>query len=128
MAAQRPPHQRRESEAGKAEEIIASGRAISVQVLNEIANVACRKMQMSWVETHAFLDSVRRLFTVHPLTVETHETGLVLAKRYKLTVYDSMIVAAALHAGCDILLSEDMHDGLVVNDARRVINPFRAAA
>src|SRR3546814_3752684 len=62
--------------ADRAEETIARGGAISVQVLNELANVAQRKMQMSWTETHAFLSTLRSLLTVHPLTLETHETGL----------------------------------------------------
>ena len=44
------------SKADRAEATIAGGGSISVQVLNELANVARRKMQMSWDETHSFLD------------------------------------------------------------------------
>ena len=115
------------AKADKAEQIIAGGGAISVQVLNEVANVARRKMQMSWPETHAFLDILHQLLTVHPLTVETHQTGLALAERYQLSTHDSMIAAAALTAGCDSLLSEDMPDGLRINNRLRVTNPFRPA-
>ena len=64
------------AKADRAEAILAAGGAISVQVLNELANVARRKMRMSWDDTHAFLSMLRGLLTVHPLTVETHETGL----------------------------------------------------
>jgi predicted nucleic acid-binding protein len=116
-----------ETKAARAEEIIASGGSISVQVLNELASVARRKMQLSWTETHAFLDTIRRLLAIRPLTVQMHETGLAVAQRYGLSIYDAMIVAAALDAGCDTLWSEDMHDGLIVNDSLRVVNPFRAA-
>jgi predicted nucleic acid-binding protein len=116
-----------ETKAARAEEIIASGGAISVQVLNELASVARRKMQMSWTETHAFLDAMRRLLAVRPLTVQIHETGLAVAQRYGLSIHDAMIVAAALDAGCDTLWSGDMHDGMIVNDGLRVVNPFRAA-
>jgi predicted nucleic acid-binding protein len=35
-----------------------------------------------------------------------------------------MIVAAALLAGCDVLYSEDMHDGLVIEERLRIVNPF----
>jgi antitoxin MazE len=56
--------------------------AISVQVLNEIANVARRKMAMSWAETRAFLSTVRALLPVQPITIDIHETGLSLAERY----------------------------------------------
>jgi predicted nucleic acid-binding protein len=55
--------------------------AVSVQVLNELTNVARRKMQMSSADTGAFLDMLRGLLTVHPLAVETHKTGLGLAER-----------------------------------------------
>ena len=68
--------------ADRAEALIAAGGAISVQVLNELANVARRKMQLSWAETHALLGTLRGLLTVHPLTLDTHETGLELAERY----------------------------------------------
>jgi len=116
-----------ETKAAKAEEIIASGGAISVQVLNELASVARRKMQMSWTDTHAFLDAVRSLLAVRPLTVQIHEAGLAVAERYGLSIYHAMIVAAALDAGSDTLWSEDMHDGLIVHDGLRVVNPFRVA-
>lgn len=114
--------------AAKAEEIVGLGGMISVQVLNELTNVARRKMHMSWTETHDFLNTLRSLLTVHPLTIETHETGLAFAEQYGLSIYDAMIVGAAVLAGCDTLWSEDMHDGLVVENRLRIINPFRAAA
>ena len=111
--------------ADRAEATIAAGGAISVQVLNEIANVARRKMQMSWDETHALLNTLRELLVVHPLTVETHETGLMLAERYGLATYDAMIAASALNAGCDTLWSEDMQHGMTLNEELRIVNPFR---
>jgi predicted nucleic acid-binding protein len=114
------------AKADRAEAAIATGGVISVQVLNELANVARRKMQMSWPETRALLAALRALLTVHPLTVETHETGLALAERYGFSLYDAMIAAAALHAGCATLWSEDMHDGMVLGEGLRISNPFRA--
>jgi predicted nucleic acid-binding protein len=110
--------------AGKAEKTIAGGGAISVQVLNELTNVARRKMQMPWTDIHVFLSALRGLLTVHPLTVEIHETGLALAERYALSIYDAMIAASALHAGCDTLWSEDMQNGMVVKEGLRIVNPF----
>jgi predicted nucleic acid-binding protein len=113
--------------ADKAESMVGSGGAISVQVLNELANVGRRKMRMSWQDTHAFLSLLRGLLTVHPVTIETHETGLGLAERYNLSIYDAMIAAAALHAECDTLWSEDMQHGMALDGRLRIVNPFRAA-
>lgn len=111
--------------ADRAEEIIGNGGTISVQVLNELTNVARRKMRMSWPETHALLSMLRGLLAVRPLTVETHETGLALAERYHFSIWDAMIAASAIHAGCDTLWSEDMQHGMVLEEALRIVNPFR---
>jgi predicted nucleic acid-binding protein len=115
------------AKADRAEAIIAEGGSISVQVLGELANVARRKMQMSWDETHAFLDMLRGLLTVHPLTVEIHDTGLRLAERYGFSIYDAMIAASAVQAGCDTLWSEDMQHGMALDEGLRIVNPFRGA-
>jgi predicted nucleic acid-binding protein len=114
------------AKADRAERIIADGGTISVQVLNEIAHVARRKMRLSWPETHAFLSMIRGLLPVRPITVEIHETGLAIAERYGLSTYDAMIAAAALDSDCDTLWSEDMQDGLTIDDRLRIVNPFRA--
>jgi predicted nucleic acid-binding protein len=114
------------AKADRAEAAVAAGGAISVQVLNELTSVARRKMQMSWTETRAFLNMLRALLTVHPLTVEIHETGLKLAERYGLSTYDAMIAASALHAGCDTLWSEDMQHGMALAEGLRIVNPFQA--
>lgn len=110
--------------ADRVEALLAEGGAISVQVLNEIANVMRRKMRLSWRETADFLGLVRAFLTVESLTTDTHELGLWLAERYQLSIYDAQIVAAARLAGCDTLWSEDMQDGLVVEKALTIRNPF----
>lgn len=112
--------------ADRAEKLLAKGGAISVQVLNEVANVAHRKMQMSWPEARSFLSILRGLLSVHSVTTEIHETGLTLAERYNLSVYDAMIAASALAADCDTLWSEDMQHGMVIDGRLRIVNPFRA--
>ena len=112
------------AKADRAEALIAGGGAISVQVLNEAASIARRKMRLSWGETDALLDGFCGLLTVHPLTLETHETGRRLAARYGFSLYDAMIVAAALRAGCATLWSEDMQHGMTLAEGLRISNPF----
>lgn len=112
--------------AERAEKLIAAGGVISVQVLNELTNVGRRKMRLSWAEMHDFLTLVRAFLSIEPITVETHETGLALAERYGLSVYDAMIVASAVLSGCTTLWSEDMQHGGVI-DGVRIMNPFKAA-
>jgi predicted nucleic acid-binding protein len=115
---------RQQAKADRAEELIATGGTISVQVLNEIANVSRRKMRMSWVETRDFLSMVRGLLKVESVTIEMHKAGIDLAERYGLSVYDAMIASAALLTECDTLFTEDLQDGLLVSGRLRVVNPF----
>ncbi len=113
-----------EEKAGRAEAILQSGSSISVQVLNEIVNVARRKLALPWEEIAEFSDLIRAFCPVKPLTTETHDKGRYIAERYKLNVYDAMIVAAALLADCKILYSEDMQDSILIDDQLRITNPF----
>jgi predicted nucleic acid-binding protein len=112
------------AKADKAEARLAEGGTISVQVLNEITNVARRKMRLSWGQTHVFLTALRGLLLVRPITIDVHETGLEIAEKYILSTYDAMIVASALHADCDTLWSEDMQHGMVLEGHLRIVNPF----
>jgi predicted nucleic acid-binding protein len=112
------------TKADRAESLINAGGTISVQVLNEITNVARRKMRLSWAETHTLLTTFRGLLSVQPVTVEIHEAGLDLAERYGLSTCDAMIAASALEAGCTILWSEDMQYGSVLSRRLRIANPF----
>ena len=105
-------------------ERLLSGSQISVQVLNEIANVARRKLNMSWAEINEFLNLIRSLCSVQPLSIETHEHGCAIAERYGLSLYDAMIVAAAILADCQILYSEDMQHGLHIYEQLQIQNPF----
>ena len=111
--------------ADRAEEIIQAGGTISVQVLNEFAAVASRKLKMSIAEIRETLDTIRAVCAVAPLTEETHVLGLQITEQYCLSVYDAMIASAALISGCSILWSEDMQHGMVIEQRLVIQNPFR---
>jgi predicted nucleic acid-binding protein len=110
-----------------AEALVAEESIISVQVLNELTAVAHGKLHMPWDEINEMLVIVKRVCAVEPLTVQTHDKGRGLAERYKLSIFDGMIVASALLAGCTILYSEDMQDGLRIDRRLTVRNPFLAS-
>jgi predicted nucleic acid-binding protein len=79
---------------------------------------------MSWTETRNFLSIIRELLDVEPIILETHTIGISLAERYGFSIYDAMIASAALVAECDILFSEDLQDGLFIENRLRVRNPL----
>ena len=106
--------------------VLGAGGVISVQVLNEFANVARHKQRRDWNVLNALVAEFRATLHVIPLTESIHEHGLMIAERHKFRIFDSMIIAAVLEAGCRTLYSEDMHHGFVI-DGLSIINPFRAA-
>jgi predicted nucleic acid-binding protein len=112
------------TKADKAEALLAGRIVISVQVLNEFANVARRKLGLDWDEIGQALADMRRFADVRPLSLDTHDRGLAVARRYRLSVYDSMIVAAALEAGCTTLASEDLQAGQRLEGRLTIRNPF----
>ncbi len=114
-----------DAKADRAEELLAIGGIISVQVLNEFTAVASRKLRMSWPEIREVLAQVRAVCNVEPMSVDTHDRAAQLAERYGLSIYDALIVAAALLAGCSTLYSEDMQNGQVIERQLTIRNPFQ---
>lgn len=112
------------AKSAKSDSLVRAGGLASVQVLNELTRVMRRKFNANWPAVDAQLAGIRAKCTVVPITVAIHERGLVLAKRFQFQVYDSMIVAAAVLAGCTTLYSEDMNDGQII-DGLTIRNPYR---
>ena len=110
--------------ADRIETLLAARGVISVQVLNEFAVVALRKLKIPLNEVREILDTIRAVCAVEPITVETHDRGLAVFERYRFSLYDSMLVATALISGAKILYSEDLQHGQIIDSQLRVINPF----
>lgn len=112
--------------AFKAEELLAAGGLISVQSLNEFVSVARRKLGMPWKSIREFLDLICVLCPDPvPISLNTHKSALRIADKYGYSIYDALIVAAALEAGCATLYSEDLQDGQVMSQQLTILNPFR---
>jgi predicted nucleic acid-binding protein len=115
------------AKADRAEELLADGGIISVQVLNEFASVASRKLGLSWSEIKDILGPIRVICEIEPVSLETHDRGVEIAKRYGFSFYDATIVASALRARCKILYSEDFQHGQLVANQLRIRNPFTSS-
>jgi predicted nucleic acid-binding protein len=115
--------------AAAAQKLLERGCAISVQALNEFANVARRKLGKSWAEIRDALAAIRTVCTkILPIDLDTHAAALRLAERHGFAFFDALMIAAALQAGSDTLWSEDMQHGMTIDGKMRILNPFRAAA
>jgi predicted nucleic acid-binding protein len=111
----------------RADQLLRSGGTVSVQVLNEFANVAFRKLQRDWKWIAYALDRFKLSFdAIQPLTLDTHASAVMLARDHGLAFYDALIVASAAEAGCDTLFTEDMQHGRLVAGIT-IRNPFIAS-
>ena len=115
------------------EQLLVQQAVISVQVLNEFANVLRKKRAMSLPDIETLCTTLIDTCDVIDLSVRTHQTALALMARYNFSVYDANIVAAAALGGCAVLYTEDMQDGLNIKlpgsaatNALVIRNPFRA--
>ena len=111
--------------SAQAEELLAAGGVLSVQILNEFVSVARRKILMSWSDVTEALDAFRVLCpSPLPITIEIHEAALKIADKHVYNIYDALVIAAALEAGCATLYSEDLHSGQMISGQLTIRNPF----
>lgn len=115
------------------EQLLAQQAVISVQVLNEFANVLRKKRAMPLPDVEALCTTLIDTCDVLDVSVRTHQTALALMARYQLSVYYANIVAAAALSDCAVLYTEDMQDGLNLKlpesagtNSLVIRNPFRA--
>ena len=113
------------AKASHAEELLAAGGVISIQVLNEFVSVSTRKYRRPWSAIEETLSIVRTLCRVEPLTLAVHEAAVILTRDHKFAFYDALIVASARIAGCDRVFTEDMQHGRVIDNVLTILNPFR---
>lgn len=114
----------RAERADRVETLLADGGTVSVQVLNEFADVATHKFRRNWREVGEMLDIVCRVCTVEALSLQTHRAARELAARHRFRIYDATIIAAAQLAGCRTLYSEDLQSGQRFGPRLTVRNPF----
>lgn len=110
--------------AQRAMSILEPGPVISSQVVTETINILTRKYGFTLPEAHEVASSLLDLCEVVPVSAETVRTAMRLAGRYRLSHWDSLIVAAAFLSGCDTLYSEDLQHDQVIDGRVRIVNPF----
>jgi predicted nucleic acid-binding protein len=99
---------------------------VSYQVVQEFFNVALRKFSspMSMADAEQYLGAVfRPLLNVHS-SQALYAEALRIQANSGFAWYDSLIVAAALQAKCDLLYTEDLQHDRRFGELR-IANPFR---
>lgn len=108
----------------RAADCLLRGGLASVQVLNEFVHVARQKLRHDWPQIELAISLFRTsLDDIVPITLRAHANAVLLARDHRLHIYDALIVASALEAGCDTLFSEDLQHGRNFGSLT-IVNPF----
>ena len=98
---------------------------VSVQVINEVSINLIKKAQFDEARIQQLIAS----FYLRQQVIETGREVLLIASdlrsRYRFSFWDSQIIGSALVGGTAVVYSEDMADGLFVDNRLRIVNPFR---
>ena len=107
-----------------AKNLLADNPRIPSQVVSEYLNTTRRLLSLSKEE---LLIQASGLFSgciILPSLPDNLLFSSSLVKKYQFQLFDAVIVAAAIEGHCNILYSEDMHHGLVVDKCLTITNPF----
>lgn len=96
---------------------------ISVQVLNEFANVLLRHKIADKIVQRTVEEIIKGCVVV-PIDLNTVLNVWKIKKKYGFSYWDSMIVSSALESRCTVLYSEDMQNGQIIEKQLKIINPF----
>jgi len=114
-----------EHKQSKALAILANHPVMSVQVLNETANIMKRKLGFDITAIRTVINRISQECSVlHPINLSTLNDAFDIAERYGFSHYDSLIIAAALQADCTTLYSEDIQHGQIIEERMIILNPF----
>ena len=104
--------------------IIGNQATVSTQVLMETANVAVKKLKFKQSDVQLSIDYITTFCWLHIIELTTIKRAFQINQKYQYSLYDSLIIASALEANCNILYSEDMQHGHCIDNRLNIVNPF----
>lgn len=102
-----------------------TGIVVSSQVVNEVAVNLLKKAAFTEEEIRLLMASFYQQHTVMPLSLDTLVDASHIREQYRISYWDSLILASARASGARTVYTEDMHDGLVIEQTLRIVNPFK---
>jgi len=97
---------------------------ISSQILNEFYAVETIKYKVEHSEIIGYVKAMSKNFSVFGVTKDTSLYALSLKEKYHYSWWDSLVLASALENGCQIVYSEDMQHGQIIENKLKIVNPF----
>lgn len=106
------------------EKLLDANPCICSQNISEFVNVITRRWKYSKADTALVLSAILKVCKLIHTPKHTLQHAIKLIDQYDFQIFDAIIVASALEAGCTTLYTEDMQHGLVVDKQLTINNPF----
>lgn len=98
---------------------------VSAQVINEFHWILSRKYKISDEKIRDKVENgIAGLADIVPLYYSDYRESFHIRNTWRLSFWDSLIIASALQNGCSLLYTEDMAHDLIIGEKIRVVNPF----
>ena len=98
---------------------------ISIQSIKEASNVWYKKFGWNGAKIEKHINNLVLLCDdILQISIKTVFSAISIKDKYAFSFYDCLIIASAIEADCELLFSEDMQDGQVINGTLKITNPF----
>ena len=97
---------------------------VNSQVINEFISICIKKNILSLENAFKYAEEFMEIFNFSVIKKSEVRLTMHVKRRYKYSYYDSLITASALESGCNILYTEDMQNGQIIEDRLKIVNPF----
>ncbi len=98
---------------------------LSVQVVNEVCINLIKKVNYTNDDILILLKNLNNKYKISNLSFTTVSRSAEIRKKYKISYWDSLIIASALQNNCTILYTEDMQHEQIIDGTLKIINPFK---
>ncbi len=97
---------------------------VSTQVINEVCVNLLKRSVFTEDQLHRLIESFYEKYAVMELSRSVLLLASQFRQQYSLSYWDSLIIACAYSVGAEILYTEDMQHGLVIQEHLRIVNPL----
>jgi predicted nucleic acid-binding protein len=97
---------------------------VSTQIINEVCFNLRKKANFSESDLMILIDNFYHNYSVINLEKTTLHLASELRQQYKLSFWDSLVIASALQANANVIYTEDMQNDLIIHKTLKIINPF----
>ena len=98
--------------------------SLSTQVINEFVWVMNRKFNVPMGSLHHIVNNLFELYHVRIINESTISKAMNMSSKLNFPYWDSLIVASAIEAECDMLYTEDLQHGQIIESRLIIRNPF----